>query len=62
VFQLFAFDGGSSVGNLSSVIAAGSGAYSAVSFYRTGLEEWTSTFGTSEQFLRFSERTGRLDH
>ena len=61
VFQLFAFDGAISVGSFSSVIAAGSGAYSAVSFYRTGLEEWTSTFGTSEQFLRFSERTGRLE-
>jgi len=61
VFQLFAFDGGSSVGNLSSVIAAGSGAYEAVRFYRTGAGEWTSTFGTSEQFLRFSEFTGRLE-
>ena len=61
VFQLFSFDGGSSVGNLSSVIAAGSGAYSAVSFYRTGTGEWTSTYGTSEQFLRFSELTGRLE-
>ena len=61
VFQLFAFDNGISVGEFSSVIAAGSGVYSAVSFYRTGLEEWTSTFGTSEQFLRFSERTGRLE-
>lgn len=60
VFQLFAFDGGSSVGNFSSVVASGIGAYSAVSFYRTGLEEWTSTFGTSEQFLRFDERTGSL--
>ena len=60
VFQLFAFDGGSSVGNFSSVVASGIGAYSAVSFYRTGLEEWASTFGTSEQFLRFDERTGSL--
>jgi len=61
VFQLFAFDNGISVGNLSSVIAAGSGAYSAVSFYRTGAREWTSTYGTSEQYLRFSELTGRLE-
>jgi autotransporter-associated beta strand protein/T5SS/PEP-CTERM-associated repeat protein len=61
VFQLFAFDGGVSVGEFSSVIAAGSGVYSAVSFYRTGAQEWTSTYGTSEQFLRFSELTGRLE-
>ena len=61
VFQLFAFDGAISVGSFSSVIAAGSGAYSAVSFYPTGTGEWTSTYGTSEQFLRFSERTGRLE-
>ncbi len=61
VFQLFAFDGGNPVGNFSAVIAAGSGAYSAVRFYPTGVGEWTSTFGTSEQFLRFDELTGRLE-
>ncbi len=61
VFQLFAFDGGNPVGNFSSVIAAGSGVYRNVSFYRSGPKEWTSTFGTSEQFLRFSELTGRLE-
>ena len=61
VFQLFAFDGGSPVGHLSSVLSAGSGAYSSVRFYRTGVGEWTSTFGSSEQFLRFDEFTGRLE-
>jgi fibronectin-binding autotransporter adhesin len=61
VFQLFAFDGAVSVGNFSSVIAAGTGVYRNVSFYQSGPKEWTSTYGTSEQYLRFSELTGRLE-
>ena len=60
VFQLFAFEGGSPVGHFSSVIASGIGAYAGVTFYRAGNDEWLSTFGTSEQFLRFDERTGSL--
>ena len=60
-FQLFALDGGNPVGHFSSVIAAGTGAYAGVSFYRLGADEWVSTFGTSDQFLRFDELTGRLE-
>ena len=60
LFQLFAFDGGTPVGHFSSVVASGIGAYAGVTFYRAGTDEWLSTFGASEQFLRFDERTGTL--
>ena len=61
VFQLFALDGGNPSGHFSSVNAVGTGAYAGVSFYRLGADEWVSTFGTSDQFLRFDELTGRLE-
>jgi len=61
VFQLFALDGGNPIGHFSSVIAAGTGVYSGVNFYRLGTDEWVSTYGTSDQFLRFDELTGRLE-
>jgi autotransporter-associated beta strand protein len=61
VFQLFALDGGSPVGHLSSVIAAGTGVYGNVTFRQTGEGEWTSSFSSSDQYLRFSELTGRLE-
>ena len=48
------------MGHFSSVIASGIGAYAGVTFYRAGPDQWLSTFGTSEQFLRFDERTGSL--
>ena len=60
-FQLFALDGGNPVGHFSSVIAAGTGAYAGVSFYRLGANEWVSTYGTSDQFLRFNELDGKLE-
>ncbi|MEI8369089.1 MAG: autotransporter-associated beta strand repeat-containing protein [Planctomycetia bacterium] len=61
VFQLFALDGGNPVGHFSSVIAAGTGVYAGVHFYSLGNDEWVSTFGTSDQFLRFDELTGKLE-
>ena len=47
------------MGHFSSVIASGIGPYVGVTFRRVD-DEWISTFGTSEQFLRFDERTGSL--
>jgi hypothetical protein len=32
-----------------------------VGFYRRGPDEWVSTYGTTEQYLRFDELTGRLE-
>ena len=60
-FQLFALDGGNPVGHFASVVAAGTGAYAGVGFYRRGPDEWVSTYGTTEQYLRFDELTGRLE-
>jgi len=60
-FQLFALDGGNPIGNFTSVVAAGTGAYAGVRFYRHGTDDWVSTFGTTEQYLRFDELTGRLE-
>jgi hypothetical protein len=60
VFDLLSFDGSPSISHFSSVVAAGTGAYASVSFYRSGPEEWTSTYGPTEQFLRFDESTGKL--
>ena len=60
-FQLFALAGGNPIGHFSSVIAAGTGVYSGVNFYRLGTDEWVSTYGTSDQFLRFDEITGKLE-
>jgi autotransporter-associated beta strand protein/T5SS/PEP-CTERM-associated repeat protein len=61
VFQLFALDGGSPIGHLSSVIAAGTGAYASVTFQQSGDGEWTSSMTGGDQYLRFSEFTGRLE-
>ena len=60
-FQLFALDGGNPIGHFASVVAAGTGAYAGVGFYRRGPDEWVSTYGTTEQYLRFDELTGRLE-
>jgi len=60
VFELFKLDAATPVGHFSSVIAAGSGVYSSLSFSRSGGDSWTSTFTSDGQLLRFDETTGRL--
>ena len=59
VFQLFVLDGGSPIGHLSSVIAAGTSAYANLGFTRID-DIWTSAPTGAGQTLRFNETTGAL--